>query len=639
MSLKILLITPPMTQLNTPYPATAYLKGFLKHHSMESVQADFSLELALRLFSKDGLRKIRATLNKKKSISAEAQFFLDRFKDYENCIEPAVHFLQGKDPSLALRIVGREFIPEGPQFAVLNQFEDLSGENQDPLAWAFGTLGIQDRAKYICSLLINDLSSLIHNQIDGRFELARYGESLASSVATFEPLENALQGKATLIDELLFDLVDEWVKKVKPDVVALTVPFPGNVYGAFQIAKRIKADHSKKIKIIMGGGYVNTELRSLSEPKVFNYIDFITLDDGYRPLLQILKLIREESTPDQLLRTFIRKNKKVELISDKKIHDISQKEAGTPSYEGLHYDRYLSILEMLNPMHRIWSDGRWNKLTIAHGCYWKKCSFCDIGLDYISRYEPNTGSVLVDRIQTLIQETGQSGFHFVDEAAPPAVIRSMSEELIRRNVIISWWGNIRFEKSFDATLTKLMAKSGCVAISGGLEVASNRLLKLMDKGVTVEQVARVTKSFSDSGIMVHAYLMYGFPTETIQETIDSLERVRQLFYHGCIQSGFWHKFTATAHSPIGQDPKSYNIKIINQPKKVTFAENGLEHSDPTRIDHDALGIGLKKALYNYMHGIGLDEDVRHWFNDSRLSIPKTKVPKNLIEQALTDEPL
>jgi radical SAM superfamily enzyme YgiQ (UPF0313 family) len=242
------------------------------------------------------------------------------------------------------------------------------------------------------------------------------------------------------------------------------------------------------------------------------------------------------------------------LENDETQHDIAQRDTGIPTYDGLPLDRYVSLMEMLNPMHRLWSDGRWNKITLAHGCYWKKCSFCDVSLDYIGRYDPPRTDLIMQRIRALIEETGQTGFHLVDEAAPPSTMRSLAKRLIADKLSITWWGNIRFEKAFTPEHCRLLAEAGCVAVSGGLEVASDRLLKLMQKGVTVEQVARVTRAFTDAGIMVHAYLMYGFPTETAQDTIDALDRVRQLFAAGCIQSAYWHRFAATAHSPIGWAP-------------------------------------------------------------------------------------
>jgi radical SAM superfamily enzyme YgiQ (UPF0313 family) len=639
--MRILLITPPMTQLNTPYPATAYISGFLRSRGYEVHQADFALDLALKIFSKSGLSRVKESLLRKlstkgakKKIPASVNFFLENFSRYEECVEPTIRFLQNKDSSLALRIVSRDFIPEGPQFEVLQQFENVGSEgDSDPLAWAFGSLGIQDRAKYLASLLINDLAAVIKDGVDPKFELARYGEKLAASQPTFDPMQEALNSEPTIIDEFLDELTREIMNKVKPDVVGLTVPFPGNVFAAFRIAKVAKA-LNPKILTVLGGGYVNTELRGLTEARVFNYFDRIVLDDGYQPILSLLENFKDPQKSPLLLRTFVRENGKVILKTSAELHDIPQKDVGTPTYEGLHFDRYLSILEMLNPMHRIWSDGRWNKLTVAQGCYWKKCTFCDIGLDYIGRYEPNTGDVLVDRIEKLIQETGQSGFHFVDEAAPPAVLRAMAEALIRRKVVISWWGNIRFEKTFTPELCQLLARSGCVAISGGLEVASDRLLELMQKGVTVEQVARVSRAFTDAGVMVHAYLMYGFPSETEQETVDSLERVRQLFLSGCIQSAYWHRFAATAHSPIGLNPKDYGIKIKKGPA-VSFSHNDLDFVDSTGVNHDRLGVGLKKALYNFMHGMGFEKPAHHWFEDFKA--PKTKVKANLIEKALEIE--
>jgi radical SAM superfamily enzyme YgiQ (UPF0313 family) len=365
---------------------------------------------------------------------------------------------------------------------------------------------------------------------------------------------------------------------------------------------------------------------------VFDYFDAVCLDDGERPLLALFEYGRNERPAERLVRTFLRRDGVVRYF-DCAEADIAYAEVGTPTWDGLPLDRYLSVLDMLNPMHRLWSDGRWNKLTVAHGCYWKKCSFCDVSLDYIARYDAIAATTLVDRIESIIDETGQTGFHFVDEAAPPKALKALAEELNKRNRAISWWGNIRFEKSFTPELCRQLADSGCIAVSGGLEVASDRLLKLMQKGVSVEQVARVTRAFSDAGILVHAYLMYGFPTQTVQDTVDALEYVRQLFAAGCIQSGFFHRFACTVHAPVGLHPEQFGVTLRPLPT-VTFAKNDVGFIDPAGVDHDALGVALNKALYNYMHGIGLDEDVRGWFDARAGRIPRTRVARQFIARAL-----
>jgi radical SAM superfamily enzyme YgiQ (UPF0313 family) len=648
--MRVLLVTPPMTQLNTPYPATAYLTGFLRTRAAELdltvTQADASLALFLRLYTPrlvermaDAVRRKARAAGRGAAMPPTIAHFLADTERYVDTVEPAVRFLQGRDPTLALRIVGRAFLPEGPRFAHLATAAD------DPLALAFGTLGTTEQARYLASLYVDDLADVWREGIDPRFELARYGERLAASASSFAPLREALEGDATLVDETLEEIARELLAVHEPDVVGMSAPFPGNVYGAFRMARAMRAQ-APNVKLVLGGGWVNTELRSLREPRVFDYFDYVTLDDGERPLLNLLARLGGRNA--SLVRTYVRKGDAVLFETDATQHDIPQRDSGIPTYSGLPLGDYISILEMLNPMHRLWSDGRWNKITVAHGCYWKKCSFCDVSLDYIGRYDRPATEIVVQRIRALIAETGQTGFHLVDEAAPPAALRALARRLVDDRLAISWWGNIRFEKAFTPELCRLLAESGCVAVSGGLEVASDRLLSLMRKGVTVAQVARVARAFTDSGIMVHAYLMYGFPTETAQETIDALERVRQLFAAGCIQSAYWHRFAATAHSPIGLHPEQYGI-TLRPPSDITFAHNDIEHDDPVGTDHDFLGSGLRAALYNYMHGVGLDADVRSWFGpriagkrgDGRRRrrrtappVPATTVPPDLIERYL-----
>jgi len=633
--MQILLLTPPMTQLNTPYPATSFLAGFLRHQGYDVSQSDLALELALQLFSSAGIRRIIRHLRSVKNPGKSRHFILETFlrqqHSYLRAIDPVIRFLQGKDPSLAYQIVNGSFLPEGRR---------LKAIDRESLGWALGNQSVQDLAKHLASLFLDEIADVIREGIEPRFGLAKYAEKLAESTISFTPLHRALKragaGQGTLIDVFLDEIVEEQLKKFYPQVVAITAPFSGNVYGAFRIAQAIKL-RSPEIKTVLGGGYVNTELRDLSEPRVFDYFDYVTLDDGEWPLLRIVGNLANRSRPE-LLRTYVRERGKVKWLEGKQSQPCTK--MPPPSTRGLKLDSYLSFMEVLNPMHRLWSDGRWNKLMIAHGCYWKKCTFCDVSLDYIARYEPKSASLVVDEIEALISETGQTGFHFVDEAAPPALLKAVAREILRRGLVITWWGNIRFEKAFTHGLTSLLARSGCVAVSGGLEAASDRLLKLMQKGVSVEQVTRVTQAFAQAGIMVHAYLIYGFPSQTLQETIDSLERVRQLFEQGCVQSAFWHRFSATVHSPVGRAPAKYGIKLaptsrqLKSAKVPVFAKNDLLFTDSKGCSDkqkEALGQGLDKAVFNYMHAAGFDLPLQSWFS---IPVPEPSLSKSEIREFL-----
>lgn len=618
----VFLITPPFTQLNTPYPATAYLKGFFNTRNISASQADLGIEVTLALFSKQGLSRLFGQIDAHNTeISENARRIIALRHDYIETIDAVVSFLQGKDPSLAHLFCKRNFLPEASRFSQL-----------DDLSWAFGAMGIQDKAKHLATMYLEDLSDLVKECVDGHFGFSRYAERLGRSANSFDELYGALHAGHTFIDSILIAILKERMEQVQPALVAISVPFPGNLYASFRCAQWIKANYPG-VKVAMGGGFPNTELRSLSDARVFEFFDFITLDDGEAPLEQLVKYISEEVGREALKRTFLLADGVVTYINNEACGDYKQGQVGTPDYSDLPLDRYISAIEIVNPMHSLWSDGRWNKLTMAHGCYWGKCTFCDISLDYISRYEPLTAHTLCDRIEEIIAQTGQTGFHFVDEAAPPALMRALALEIIRRKLTISWWTNIRFEKSFTRDLCILLRASGCIAVSGGLEVASDRLLALIQKGITVAQVARVNKHFTEAGIMVHAYLMYGFPTQTAQETIDSLEMVRQMFQAGVLQSAFWHQFAMTAHSPVGLYPEQFSVKKETA-ATGTFANNDIVHTDPSGADHGSFSEGLKKSLLNYMHGACFDYPLQKWFD---VKVPRTTVAPDYISAILEKE--
>ena len=617
----LLLITPPFTQLNTPYPATAYLKGYIQRQDIVCKQVDLGIEVILKVFSKEGLSRLfREIEMQANDLDDNCRRMLKLKSFYLSCIDPTIRFLQNKNPTLAYTIAEREYLPEA------NRFEQL-----EDMEWAFGHLGVQDKARHLATLFLEDISDLIKSTIDPFFGFSRYAERISLSAESFDGLYQALSKAPSFIDGFTTELLDGKIKKIKPKLIGFSIPFPGNLYSALRCGQYIKAKHPE-IKVSLGGGYPNTELRTVSDTRLFEFIDYITLDDGEKPLELLIKHLKDASSP--LKRTLTISSRQVIHHNSSKEKDVSFNETGTPDYTGLPLDQYLSVIELTNPMHRLWSDGRWNKLTMAHGCYWKQCTFCDISLDYIKNYEPVSAAIICDRMEELISQTGETGFHFVDEAAPPALMREVALEILRRNLKVSWWTNIRFEKRFTSDLCRLLKASGCIAVSGGLEVASDRLLELIKKGVTVDQVAQVTDNFSSAGIMVHAYLMYGFPTQTAQETIDSLEMVRQMFELSIIQSGFWHQFAMTAHSPVGMNPDQFMVKSLS-PASPAFAHNDLQHEDPTGAQHEIFSEGLRVSLFNYMHGVGFDMPLQEWFDHD---VPDTTVEPFHIEMAIQNNP-
>ena len=593
--MKILLVTPPLIQLNTPYPATCQLLGFLRSKEVEAEQMDLSIELIEHLFTSKMLKEIFQKASIIEKLSKPNRIILQQSDFYIKTIEPVMRFLSGRDNSLALRFSDRSFWPQSKRIPT-----------DDDMEWAFGMIGNHDRATHLSTLFLKDLCDFIQQTIDPHFELIRYAESLCLRLPEYDPLEKELQKPLSIIDQLMLDIFERRIRECNPDMVGFTIPFPGNLFSALRCAQQLKKEFPV-IKISIGGGYVNTELRSITDPAIFELIDYILFDDGELPLLRLL-------TGGELIRTLsLASNGEIIRYDFDSKENIPFSEIGTPDYDGLQKNNYINLIELTNPMHALWSNGRWNKMMLAHGCYWGKCTFCDGGLDYIQRYESTSIELILNRMETIMIQTGQSGFHFVDEAAPPALLRKLAEEIIKRKLTVSYWTNVRFEKSFTPELCYLMAQSGCIAISGGLEVASPRILKLINKGITIETARLSMKNFAEAGIMTHAYLMYGFPTETAQETISSLEVVRDLFAEGLIQSAFWHRYAMTMHSPSGLSPECVGAIHIKQPLG-SFANNEIPFSTGHEIDLEYYGKGLNLATYNFMQGTGYELPVNEWFN-------------------------
>lgn len=599
----ILLLTPPFVQPNCPYPATAYLTGYLRRKGYVVEQADLSIETLTNIFSRKFISDLFENYDGEGDENCNRMWALR--EDYVATIESTMRFLQGKDATVASLICSPDYLPQAGRFEQMAELEEL-----------FGTLGQKDCAEHLATLYLQDLSDMIRATITPDFEIVKYGESLAMAIAEFSTIEQELQKPRNAIENIMCDILRGHIERTSPRMVGITVPFPGNLLGALRIGQYIKANYPE-IKVVMGGGYPTTELRAMTDREIFRYVDYVVLDDGEVALERIL-------SGGPLLHTYTS-----EGYTEGSGH-ISHRERGCPDFDGLPHSLYFSLTEVTNPMHRLWSDGRWNKMMLAHGCYWAKCAFCDTSLDYIGCYDAVSASEIADWMERVAEQTGSRGFHFVDEAAPPRLLKELSLELLRRGARYSWWTNIRFEKSYTGDLCALMARAGCVAVSGGLEVASDRLLEMIGKGITIEQATIAMRNFYYAGIMVHTYLMYGLPTESLQESIDAAEVVRQMFRADLIGSAFWHRYAMTVHSRSGQEPEEFGVRRKDRFANP-FANNEVPFAENRGYSLDMVGDGLNLSLANWLVGNGLERPVHKWFASK---VPATTVIPSLITDHL-----
>ncbi|MBR1921745.1 MAG: radical SAM protein [Kiritimatiellae bacterium] len=468
---RLLLLTPPLLQTNTPYPATMHLAGYLRGLGLDVRQCDLSIKVVRDVLCEYG----------------------------DETTDELLEFLGGGAPI---------------------------------------------EAKRNASEAIEALALRIRDEIDPDFGFSRYAEHLCRAVTDFADLERRVRRRGVM-DKPLARHLKKVMDEVEPTIVGVTCPFPGTLVGAFKVARWVRRHHPG-VRLVLGGGYVATELREMTAARPYAYFDEFMLDEGYGAFARMMG-VRAAAVP-----TFVR-----------------------PSYDGIDWGEYFDVVETDNFVTGLWSAGKWVKLVMARGCYWHKCAFCDVRLPYISRFEMPRAAEIVDAIAEHFPSPSLAGVHFVDEAMPPALVSAVCDELLRREIDVAWWGNIRFDAAFTPALARKMAKAGCIAVTGGLECANDRLLKLMNKGITLASAERVLKAFRAARVFVHAYLMYDFPTETKKEQKEAERYVRSLARRGLIQSCYWHRFALTVHSPIARDAGKFGI--IVKETESNFARNELEY--------------------------------------------------------------
>jgi radical SAM superfamily enzyme YgiQ (UPF0313 family) len=600
MQKKIVLITVPFVQLSSPYPASAFLKGALSQEGFDVEQYDFSISSALKLFSKDGLSTLFAEIERQLEngtleLSEPLAAFLAKKEQYISTVEPVIAFLQGKYPQLSQKILSRTYLPEGMRFEELKNSKRKADNSE--------------AAVHLASLYIDDLTDLCRNTVLPNFGLSCYASSIAESGdLTFADIQKFLKE-----NDLLTAWLAESIKELNLEncqFVGISVPFPGNFCMALKAAEILK-NINPQIKIVLGGGFINTGFRNIKEQKLFDYVDFIVLDDGELPLMRLSDYLDGKCDVTSLVRTFYYGDNQICYSGN---DTQNYEKPFVPDYTGLPLDSYFTLRESTNPMHSLWSQRIYLKLRMAHGCYHHKCTFCDTYLDYIATYKAEDGVFLVDSVEKLIKQTGIRTFHFVDEAMPPAVLKTFCLEIIKRNLDIIWWGNIRFDKVFDSDLPQLMSRAGCIAVTGGMESGCNRVLELMNKMTTVENIVRVSHKFAKANILVHGYLIYGFPDEKPEEIAQTLEVVRQMFQEKILHSVFFHRFSLTIHSELFRNPERYNITGIRRNNdKLTDYDIYCKETIPV-AKLDKIGEALNVAVYNFNLRNSLDMPASQWLH-------------------------
>lgn len=667
--LNTLIIQPPLVQLNTPYPSGAYLLDFFNSlYEEKNVKGrvewfDLSNSFFHKIFCKHGIAHIfNSTFEKALKLSSQYEsqgddntaFHLRRFISQKefwiNWIDEIIAIVCSSNSKISGREFAHEFIRSAhvPRGMRVENF--LSNLNRDVST---------DDAQILSSLALADLADYITMVYDQNFALIRYAEHLATSTAEFSETIEGL--KAPSLNDFYKPLLLEKIASYKnePTLYCISVPFPGCFESALFSADLIRKECGDNAIIIFGGGYVNTELREISEKGIFDYCHILSYDKGYGSYIRLFdEFINAACGIEDEKQCFNLKEAFENIFDSRKFYNFSYLKNGsviiplekeneeykvlykkeheyirkiTPDYSHIDFTKYPRLADDTNPMHRIWNDGAWLKAYIAHGCYWHRCAFCDTTLDYVKDYCLTDINSLYDSLCVQAEKTGVHGIHFVDEACPPVALQNFALKNMAvkssNKIPLTYWGNIRFEKSFDRDLADLLSAGGLTAVSAGIEIATGNGLSAVNKGTDMENIVNACCAFKEAGILIHSYMIFGFWSQGVQDLIDSMETLRQLFEAGLLDSAFWHKFTLTLHSTVYEEYKKGKypeLKILPQ-KKTQFAKNDLHFEGEEKSEK--FSAPLNAALELWMHGEKLSKPVESYFP---FKMPKPSIAKDYI---------
>ena len=673
--MNVLILQPPIAQLNTAYPSGAYLSAFFKSLGHKTRWLDLNIALFYEIFSRAGLTKLFSLCSEnalRLADSAEADgdeataFNLRRYVSQKNLWIGWIDFI-----TAILRTGSRESVSSGFENAhrfVFGAHVPRGARMERYLSNLTHDLSTDD-ARSLASFALADLADFITIAFDKNFSLVRYAESLTVSESSFEQVEKGADSpilkefyepllRCIFLEEAFGEYSDlsDFTEK---SLVLISIPFAGTFAASLATGRFFKQNFGESVYVSFGGGFVNTELRETNERKLADYCDAICYDRGYASYKELLariaapepqkanstphdaSAISEKATTSSLraqakqspiykLRQFVRlpddsvsvipplsdessKTYKRSLVYEKEI-TMSL----IPDFSDIDFSQYLRLIDDTNPMHRLWSDGAWLKAYMAHGCYWHKCAFCDVTLDYVNGYCPTTVSKLYDGLLAQCRQKGVYGIHFVDEAMPPALMIAFARENIAHGSPLTWWGNVRFEKNFTRDVADFLAAGGLIGVSAGLESATGNGLNAIHKGTDLESIVGACCAFKEAGVLVHAYMIYGYWWETEQDLINSMETLRQFYANGLLDSCFWHKFVLTRHSRVYKEWKEGKIPDLKpidpQEKKNAplFAKNGLHFEGEKKSLK--YGASLDFSLNQWMHGEDLEKPVHKWFD-------------------------
>jgi len=337
----------------------------------------------------------------------------------------------------------------------------------------------------------------------------------------------------------------------QPDLVGVSITATSQIIPGLTLCRLIK-QANPDLHLTIGGSIFTRLVDNLRRcPSLFELTDDFIVFEGETALLELVNQLDGKRDFSKVPNLIHRQNGKITVNQPFYSENIDALPA--PNYDGFPLGRYLAPQTVL-------------PVQFSRGCYYKDCAFCALTLDHQNFRQKDPGKT-ADELQMLSQKYQTPYFFFTDECFALSPTKRMCQQLLDRNLNLQWTCEMRFEKNLSRELLTQMRDAGCLKIVFGLESFNQRMMDFMKKGIAQASVRRITEDCLDLGIAIHCYIIAGFPTETEEEALETMnfivenKRLHSSYGFSCQPC----LFDLEKEAPIMNDPGSYGIRRIMRP--------------------------------------------------------------------------
>lgn len=360
---------------------------------------------------------------------------------------------------------------------------------------------------------------------------------------TFDSIKEYCLDKSTNVFYEFYDRVLQSLLDEKPDLVGISINSSFQIVPGLTLAMLLKQNNIPHVNI--GGNFFSRVTEALVDNSEFFHLfaDSVIVEEGEIPVVELAKHIDGKIGINEVPNLVYLDNDTVKV--NEKIVPLKLNDMHFQDLEGFPLDLYFTPDIVLSTQ-------------ASRGCYWRKCSFCDH--DFGQNYNIKDVDRLIEEIKYIQEKFNISHFEFIDESVSPAYLREMSTRILQEGLKVSWFNNARLENEFDKELLQLASDAGLKMMLWGFESGSNKVMELINKGIDIDKRLSILKDAIDSDIWNFAFIFFGFPTETWEDALQTVDTICK--NTDVICSYGKSIFTLGKHTRLRDDPEKYSITEI-----------------------------------------------------------------------------